>query len=169
VNRLDSLIMNMLEFARTPHLDRRPIHWQAFYEEISNAFESGILKKRISLVRTFPENWPQSTGDASLLRQAVLNLLHNAEQAVGVGGEISLHLKTSDEQNIILEVSDNGPGINPETMGQIFQPFFTTREQGTGLGLAIARKIVEAHGGSIQAQSNPGRGSQFKIMLPCRR
>ena len=169
VNRLDSLIMNMLEFARTPHLQRRPIHWQAFCEEISNAFENGLLKRRITLVRTFPERWPESTGDASLLRQVVLNLLHNAEQAVSDGGEIGLHLTAADEGNISLDVVDNGPGMNPETIEQIFQPFFTTREQGTGLGLAIARKIVEAHGGSIQAQSKPGRGSRFKIILPERR
>jgi len=169
VHRLERLIMHMLEFARAPHLDRRSIRWQVFGQEIANAFESGILNKRITLVRKFPECWPQSVGDASLLRQAVFNLLHNAEQAVGNEGEIQLGIKAADDEHIVIEVSDNGPGISKQTLEKIFRPFFTTSEQGTGLGLAIARKIVEAHGGIIDVQSQPGRGSRFKIVLPgCR-
>ena len=167
VNRLDSLIMHMLEFARTPQLNRRPIHWRAFGEEIANAFESGVLKKRITLARRFPEQWPQSVGDASLLRQAVFNLLQNAAQAVGEGGQVDFQIAPADNQ-VVLEVADDGPGIKPELMDQVFRPFFTTREHGTGLGLAIARKIVEAHGGTIDVHSAPGRGARFRVVLPCR-
>jgi len=166
VHRLERLIMNMLEFARSPRLDRRPICWRTFGREIANAFESGIIKKKISLVRKFPRQWPQSIGDASLLRQAVVNLLHNAEQAVDEEGEIELLIAATDDDSITIEVSDNGPGMDDRTLAELFRPFFTTREQGTGLGLAIARKIVEAHGGTIAAESLLGQGSRFKIILP---
>jgi len=169
VNRLDSLIMNMLEFARTPHLDHRPIKWRSFGEEIANAFESGAAPRKIRLKRKFPRQWPESTGDPSLLRQAVLNLLHNAEQAIGEDGEIQLRIAAPGSEQVILEVADNGPGMPQEVARNIFRPFYTTREHGTGLGLAIARKIVEAHGGSIEVHSQPGQGTRFRIALPNRR
>lgn len=166
VHRLERLIMNMLEFARSPRLDRRSICWQTLSQEIANAFESRISEKKISLIRKFPRQWPQSIGDASLLRQAMVNLLHNAEQAVGDGGEVELRISATDDDFIAVEVSDDGPGMDEQTLAEAFRPFFTTREQGTGLGLAIARKIVEAHGGTIAAESLPERGSRFRILLP---
>ncbi len=168
VHRLDRLIMHMLEFARAPQLDRRPIHWQSLGQEIANGFEDGILKKKITLVRKFPDRWPETVGDASLLRQALLNLLQNAQQAVAKksDGEIRFKISGGGNGEMVLEISDNGPGMDDQIQKKLFQPFFTTREQGTGLGLAIVRKIVEAHGGTISVHSQPGRGSRFTIRLP---
>ncbi len=166
VHRLEKLILNMLEFAKDPRLDRRTIRWQNFGQEIANAFESGLLKKNVKLVRKFPDKWPSTQGDPSLLRQAVLNILQNAEQAVGEGGEISLTITPAAAGQLMLEISDNGQGMDDQTRENIFQPFFTTREQGTGLGLAITRKIIEAHGGTINVDSRPGKGARFAISLP---
>jgi PAS domain S-box-containing protein len=168
VHRLERLIMHMLEFARAPQLDRRSIRWQSLGQEIANGFEDGILKKKITLVRKFPDRWPETVGDASLLRQALLNLLQNARQAVAKKSDGEIRFKISGERNgeMVLEISDNGPGMDDQIQKKMFQPFFTTREQGTGLGLAIVRKIVEAHGGTISVHSQPGRGSRFTIRLP---
>lgn len=168
VHRLERLIMHMLEFARAPQLDRRPIRWQSLGLEVANAFEDGIRGKKITLIRKFPDRWPETVGDASLLRQALLNLLHNARQAVAkqTDAEIRFEIGSAEDGELILEISDNGPGMDDHMQKKIFQPFFTTREQGTGLGLAIVRKIVEAHGGKIHVESQPDRGSRFTIRLP---
>jgi PAS domain S-box-containing protein len=168
VHRLDRLIMHMLEFAREPQLDRRPVRWQSLGREIANAFEESIRHTTITLTREFPDRWPETVGDAPLLRQAVLNLLHNAEQAMAKsgGGEIRFAIGHISAGDVEIEVADNGPGMEQQVLEQIFRPFFTTREQGTGLGLAIVRKIVEAHGGSIAVESRPNDGSRFTIRLP---
>jgi len=168
VHRLERLIMHMLDFARAPQLDRRPIRWQSLGREIANAFEEGIGKRKITLIRKFPDRWPETVGDAPLIRQAVLNVLQNAQQAIANtdDGKISFAIGAAENGDVKIEIADNGPGMDNYIQEQIFQPFYTTREQGTGLGLAIVRKIVEAHGGTIDVDSQPNAGSRFTIRFP---
>jgi signal transduction histidine kinase len=91
----------------------------------------------------------------------------NAGQAIGDAGEVRIATRATDEC-IIVEISDDGCGIEPELQVRIFEPFFTTKPvgTGTGLGLGIARQIVRKHGGSIEVESCPGRGSEFSVRLP---
>lgn len=100
------------------------------------------------------------------MKQALLNLLRNASEAVSLpGGKISFHV-VLQEGCIHISIKDNGCGIAGNQLDQIFQPFVTFKENGTGLGLAITRQIIQAHGGSIQVESTPGQGSEFHILLP---
>jgi signal transduction histidine kinase len=101
------------------------------------------------------------------LQQVFLNLVMNAGQAIGDAGEVRIATRATDEC-IIVEISDDGCGIEPELQVRIFEPFFTTKPvgTGTGLGLGIARQIVRKHGGSIEVESCPGRGSEFSVRLP---
>ncbi len=169
VHRLEQLIQHLLEFSKAPNLDRRPIQWRTFCQELSNALERSETSRKITLVRAFPEEWPQSQGDSPLLRQAFVNVLHNAVQAVGEreNGRVEFRVETQPEKWVTFTVTDNGPGIEPEVRENIFQPFITTKEKGTGLGLSITRKIIEAHGGTVSVDSEPGNGAQFTISLPC--
>src|SRR5262249_55217868 len=103
--------------------------------------------------------------DSDLFKQAILNLMLNAEQAMPEGGEITIQA-SNENDSVCLSLIDTGKGIPQEAMGKIFQPFFSTRTGGHGLGLPTTRKIVEAHGGSIDVQSELGRGTKFTIRLP---
>jgi two-component system NtrC family sensor kinase len=122
---------------------------------------------------------PAVWGRADQLIQVLLNLIMNAIDAMSGGGSLCLrttvssvqpasdHLPAS-EAYLVIEVADNGKGINPELQERIFDPFFTTRADGTGLGLAISRKIIAQHDGIIRVQSAPNNGSTFTILLPFR-
>jgi len=111
--------------------------------------------------------------DAAQIEDAVLNLIINAIDATDGNGEVKVRVSmdqdTADREDAIIEVSDNGRGIGVEDQARIFNPFFTTRREGTGLGLPAVRRIARAHGGSVQVESNLGRGSTFTIRLPLNR
>jgi signal transduction histidine kinase len=105
--------------------------------------------------------------DAALLRQALLNLLRNACDAVaGVGGGAVRFACRVSSCELRLEVRDDGPGIPPERLDEIFVPFYTTKEGGAGIGLALARQIALAHGGRLTAAPNGGRGMTFVLSIP---
>jgi signal transduction histidine kinase len=103
--------------------------------------------------------------DADMLKQIILNLFINAQQAIDAGGE--LIIKTAAQnQSAVIQISDTGRGIAPEKLAKIFDAFYSSRPQGVGLGLATVKKIIEAHKGSINVDSEPGKGTQFTIKLP---
>jgi signal transduction histidine kinase len=116
-------------------------------------------------VRVDSSGAAQISADAEQIRQALLNLVLNAIQAMPDGGEIVLRT-CQNGSSVILEVVDQGVGIAPENLERIFDPFFTTRAEGTGLGLSIAHQMIEAHGGQITVKNHADRGATFAIFLP---
>jgi signal transduction histidine kinase len=113
---------------------------------------------------------PLVVTDAGLLRQAILNLCVNAIHAMASqgGGTLTARARAEGDQ-VVIEVSDTGPGLAPDVARRIFEPFFTTKAEGTGLGLAIVRQAAEAHGGTVVVESLPGRGATFRLRLPAAR
>lgn len=111
---------------------------------------------------------PPVDHDPHQINQVLLNLLLNAIQAMEKPGAIHVSLRR-DDATVIITVADEGKGIPPEILPNIFRPFFTTKGHGTGLGLSLARRIVESHGGTISARSEVGKGTQFTIQLPMHR
>jgi len=103
--------------------------------------------------------------DGPQMKQVLWNLLGNAADATPTGGCIAVALRRTGEQ-ALLAVTDSGAGIAREDLARIFDPFFTTKERGTGLGLAIVHRVVDAHGGRIAVQSEPGKGTTFSVSLP---
>jgi len=103
--------------------------------------------------------------DKDMLKQAILNLFINAQQAMDDGGELLIRT-TKQENDAVIDVSDTGVGIEPEKTANIFDAFYSTRPQGSGLGLPTTKKIVESHCGSISVNSEPGKGTSFAIQLP---
>ena len=101
--------------------------------------------------------------DEQLLRQVLFNLLINAMQAVGQSGAIQIGIRRMENQEAVLEVRDDGPGVPPEKRREIFKPYFTTHQKGTGLGLAVVQQIVSAHGWEIQCLANEPHGAVFRI------
>jgi signal transduction histidine kinase len=103
--------------------------------------------------------------DSGQIHQVMLNLLLNAVQACSEGGHVWVEF-SSDEQTVSVTVADTGRGIPASVLPNIFRPFFTTKGNGTGLGLSLARRIVEDHGGRLEATSEVGTGTQFTLSLP---
>ena len=112
-----------------------------------------------------PSDLPRLSLDRELFKQAILNLILNAGQAMPNGGQLTIQAELCRDR-IELSFIDTGVGMTPDVLVQIFKPFYTTRPAGNGLGLATTRKIVEAHGGAIEVQSEPGKGTKFTITLP---
>lgn len=104
--------------------------------------------------------------DADMLKQVILNLFINAQQAMSSGGDLMIRTDRRDDKYIVIEISDTGSGIPPERLEHIFDAYYSSRPQGSGLGLPTARKIVKAHNGSITVNSEIGKGTSFTIRLP---
>jgi signal transduction histidine kinase len=111
---------------------------------------------------------PEVEHDSDQIHQVLLNLLLNAIQAIEKKGYIEVGLERDDDE-VSIRVKDNGRGIAPQHLSNIFRPFFTTKGNGTGLGLSLARRIVEEHGGRIEVASSVGHGSKFVVTIPLRK
>jgi len=128
----------------------------------------GFDKNGIAVRRALALNLEPIHGDESALQQVVMNLLTNARDALGSGGEISLEtsLVPGRPGMARLTVHDSGPGILPDVLSRIFDPFYTTKSEGTGLGLSISYGIVRDHKGTIDVESLPGQGATFVLTFP---
>jgi signal transduction histidine kinase len=126
------------------------------------------VTKRIGIELEVKRAVPPVEHDPNQINQVLLNLLLNAIQSMERTGTICVSVQLEEGDEVSITVADEGKGIAPQDLPNIFRPFFTTKGQGTGLGLSLARRIVEAHAGTISVASNLGRGTQFRIELPIR-
>ncbi|MHB1561255.1 MAG: sensor histidine kinase [Isosphaeraceae bacterium] len=167
VQRLHGILENFLRFARIQDLDLQPADLNAIVEELCDFYEPHAATKGILIRTQLADNLPTVGLEPDLFKQALLNLVLNAEHAMPSGGELILTTHR-DDGSVVLDVTDTGIGMTHAVRSRIFDAFFSTRPAGSGLGLPTTRKIVEAHGGSIDVQSEPGKGSRFRIRLPGR-
>jgi signal transduction histidine kinase len=165
VDRLLAILENFLRFARVQQLKLEPTELNALIDELRDFSEPQAATKGIVIRTSFAADLPTVQIDRDLFKQALLNLVLNAQHAMPSGGELILTTRL-EQPWVVLDVIDTGQGMPAEVRARIFDAFFSTRAEGSGLGLPTTRKIVEAHGGSIQVQSEPGKGSQFTIRLP---
>ncbi len=165
VHRLRDILESFLRFARVQPLRLESIKLNAIVEELCDFYEPTAATKGVVIRTYLAPDLPSTAIDADLLKQALLNLILNAEHAMPSGGELILKTR-SDGSSVVLDVIDTGVGMTEEVRTQIFSAYFSTRPAGSGLGLPTARKIVESHGGTLTVQSEPGKGSQFTVRLP---
>jgi signal transduction histidine kinase len=132
--------------------------------------EEKARERRVTLMRDLDPSAPSVTADPEGIHTCLLNLVTNAIEAfpeAGAGGKITVASRNLGEAGIRLQVVDTGRGMGRELQEQIFKQFYSTKgSRGTGLGLAITQKIIREHGGTIQVESEPGKGSCFTILLP---
>ncbi len=167
VRRLDETIRDLLNFARPMTPRPRDIELQPFLERILRGLREEPELKPQRLQTAVPAGLTVHA-DPQLLENILVNLLLNAGQALGPrAGRIDLEA-AEESGGIRIEVRDDGPGIPAEVLPSIFKPFFTTKSRGTGLGLSIVRKLAEAMGGRVGAESRPGGGATFTLRLPGR-
>jgi two-component system sensor histidine kinase HydH len=165
VQRLYDILENFLRFARVQELKLAPTDLNAVVEDLCDFYEPQASTQGIVVRTQFAPDLPRLPIDADLFKQAVLNLMLNAEHAMPEGGELIMTTRREDRWGVF-EVTDTGVGMDEDVRARIFDPFFSTRPAGSGLGLPTTRKIVESHGGSIEVYSVPGKGSRFSIRLP---
>jgi signal transduction histidine kinase len=163
--KLVDLANDFLRFARIQNLHTEPTSLDAVVTRMIDFLTPTARQKNIEINWFLAPDLPLVNLDRDLFEQCLLNLMLNAEQAMPEGGTLTL---TGCRENdwVCLNVIDTGCGIPPEQLGKLFRPFHTTKANGNGLGLATTRKIVVAHGGTIDVQSEPGRGTKFTIRLP---
>ena len=134
----------------------------------SRPIQTSIGKTQIEIIKNYADVSPKIYGNAGKLQQVFTNLIINARDAMFGGGTITLTTDFENEDEIIIEVSDTGSGIEPENINKIYDPFFTTKGvgSGTGLGLAVSYGIVQEHAGAITATSEVGEGTTFQLIFP---
>ena len=164
------IVQNLLAFARPSTDAKTEISINASVETVLQLRQHELGLNNIELEVDLEPVLPPSIADRHQIEQVILNLIVNAEQAMTAahgGGRLLVRTKLKDDQ-VVIQISDNGPGIPQENLSRIFDPFFTTKEigKGTGLGLSLCYSIVRDHGGSIRAYSEPAEGATFTIELP---
>jgi len=167
IDRLEALIRGLLDFARPQPAQFLPMR-MARALDWHRTFREQCRKKGVHFSLDLREN-PRVEGDPERLKQLFLNLAINALDAVPPGGEIRVwvdRVPGKPRPWSLVAVEDTGSGMDEETVAQVFNPFFTTKNEGTGLGLSIVHSIVEQHGGRIDVKSRPGMGSRFVVELP---
>ncbi len=165
VNRLNETVEQFLLLARPARLTMNTCPVEEHLGELLTLVREEAAAKGITVETALALNGATARLDCRQVHQALLNIVVNALQAMPGGGRIRLSAHARDGQ-LNLSISDTGPGIPPEHLDRIFEPYFTTKEGGTGLGLALAQRIIEAHGGSIAVESQLATGSTFRIRLP---
>jgi len=164
-HRLEDILEDFLRFVRVQELRRVPTDLNAVVDDMRDFCEGKSMEQGITTRVHYEPDLPPIPLDADLFKQALLNLIRNAQIATPAGGELILQTRREGLW-AVLDVIDTGCGIAPENRGRIFESFFSTRPKGSGLGLPTTRRIVEAHDGSIGLESEVGKGSKFTVKLP---
>lgn len=164
--RLREILDDFLRYAGRIELERRPVELNRLCEDLVDFFHPQAQLAKVNLrLRRHPTDVVVEA-DERLLKQALLNLLLNAVQAMPDGGEVIIGVTRADGREAVIDVIDTGPGIPPEARERIFDAYYSTKRGGTGLGLAMARRIAEEHGGRVSLASEVGKGSDFALHLP---
>jgi signal transduction histidine kinase len=167
LKRLEQIVVGFRRFAMLGEMRPESFSPGELIADIAERAEE-TLRERRTTIRVERDHLPEKFwGDAALLRQAVSNLISNAEEAMPGGGGILLAARGSEE-GLEIEVSDEGRGIPGDVLPRIFDLYFTTRSDGTGIGLAVVRQIVRMHGGTVRAESVPGDGTRIIMRLPAK-
>jgi two-component system phosphate regulon sensor histidine kinase PhoR len=175
VHRLEDQVMDLLELARLESGEVPPQYEQVSAKSLADAALGAVRElaasRGVELSGEVPDPAPSLKGDRRHLEQAIINLLDNAVKYTEPGGKVALSVEAVDSE-ICFTVADNGIGIPPEHQNRIFERFYRvdkdrSREMGgTGLGLAIVKHVVQSHGGRVELESFPGRGTTFRLILP---
>jgi signal transduction histidine kinase len=166
LRRVTDLITDMLALGKSKTAVRGEVHIPTVLEPVVRLMESTARKRQVELLVRMESALPAVWADGDQLKQITLNLLLNAIEVSPAGKQVRLEVRRAGRDGIVLEVSDQGPGIPADQREAIFHPFYTTRDSGTGLGLALVHQMVVEHGGEILVDSASGRGTVFRVTLP---
>jgi signal transduction histidine kinase len=170
IRHIDTIVQNFLEFSRPPKLKIQSVSPSIVVDQAIQLLEHRVKSYDVDIEVDRRQNLPEIEIDPEQLKEALVNLVVNACEAMERGGSIVIHEQVTanpaGESSAVIRVSDNGPGIASSILDKVLQPFFTTKEEGTGLGLSIVARIIAEHRGAIDIESIPGGGTTFIISLP---
>jgi signal transduction histidine kinase len=180
IHHLNKLVVDVTQFSRRRQLERSEVDLQELLDSSLELVEDRVREKETPIERNYSGDPIRGSWDNEQLREVLVNLLGNAIDASQPKApvRISTELLDSGSTTTIgsvgilskararIVITDHGSGMDAKTRGRLFEPFFTTKKRGTGLGLSIARQIVDSHGGSIEVESEPGKGTTFRVELP---
>jgi two-component system sensor histidine kinase HydH len=178
VKRLNDVVTNFLNFARPVSMRFVPVDVREVLASLEGLVSGEARAHRVRIATNFHAGPSRVMADEALLKQAFLNIMLNALEAMPAGGDLTISTRVADPTTVEIVDSDDreewleavfddtGSGIPEEHLGRVFDPFFTTKKDGTGLGLAITYRIIENHRGIIRVTSQPGKGTTFIITLP---
>ncbi|MBI3817610.1 MAG: two-component sensor histidine kinase [Planctomycetes bacterium] len=165
VKRLEEIVQTFLSFARGDHFRFELLDLNDIIREVLEFTDAENQNSRVRVLADLRSDLPQLSLDRNHLKQAILNLISNARQAMPNGGELLIRTWREGD-SITLEITDTGVGMSPEVRERCWELFFSTRKGGTGYGLPLTKRILEEHGGSIGVWSEAGRGTRFTLRFP---
>ncbi len=168
LHRLDSIVERFLKLAGPSALELKPEDINKIVTHVCELLRPEAITRKVEILAQVESDLPLVTVDSVRLTQALLNIIINGIQAVSGPGQVKLSLAKSGN-NLLLRVQDTGPGIPANELGDIFDPYYTTKAEGNGLGLWIAQQIAVAHGGDLRAENAPSGGAVFTLTLPLKR
>jgi PAS domain S-box-containing protein len=168
VEHLEKLVNDVLIFARPSAPKKEFSDIKEILEHSLAMAEKSVSDKQIQVVKRFEKKIPLLEADPAMLEQAFLNVYHNAIDAMETKGTLLISSKrlSRDSEYVVVEIDDNGCGIEKEDLAHLFNPFFTRKRYGTGLGLSQVKKIIELHEGTVEILSKAGEGTRFRVTLP---
>lgn len=169
--RLENLLSDILSFSKKTTICYERCVISEVVDSALAIVAHALEKNGIRLVKSFPRKELFLYGDCQQLKQVFINLFHNAQEVMPLGGELKVGIAAATlggERAVVIKVGDSGCGIPASLLHNIFNPFFTTKKSGTGLGLPIANRIVSNHGGKIRVRNRSGGGAEFAVILPCK-
>jgi nitrogen fixation/metabolism regulation signal transduction histidine kinase len=164
LTNLKTIINRFSDFSKMPPPERQSINLNEILRGVMKLFEAQLAAQQVTAHLELDQGLPNIEADPAQLHRALQNLVLNALDAMPSGGALNLRTARSNG-SVRLEVSDTGSGLTPEECARLFTPYYTTKQHGTGLGLAIVQSVISDHGGRISVESEPGRGSTFRIEL----
>jgi PAS domain S-box-containing protein len=171
IRNVDNILRSFLEFSRPPQIEKKMLSPSQVVDAALRLLHHRLESYNAEIELERQQRLAPVMIDPNQLEEVLVNLLVNACEAMGIGGKIVISEKQSTlhslGQVVIITVSDDGPGIPQAIQESVFEPFFSTKEEGTGLGLSIASRITEDHGGKLTVDSQVGKGTSFRIILPC--
>ena len=167
LQRLDGIVRQFLSLASPAPVNLQPLAVADVVQHVTRLLGPAAAERAIALEVSLPEGLPALRADAGQLKQALVNLVLNAIQAIGQRGRVAVTARRDESRGLLaIEITDTGPGVDPARRQAIFEPFFTTKPEGSGLGLWIVQQIALAHGGGIAVANAEGGGARFTLHLP---
>jgi signal transduction histidine kinase len=166
VTHLGDLVTDITAYGRPPELRREAVGVNALVEECLALAQDRVEARGVRVVRELHDGVGEMPLDTRELKKALLNLVVNGLEAMTEGGTLTVRTRPLGPRGIEISVEDTGCGMDDETRARIFDLFFTTKPNGTGLGMAITRSVVDRHGGRLEIDSGPGRGTRVRVELP---